>query len=329
MLQPTLYQKPPYTAIWFRQSKIYLAEYRRSIDSWEHLDIIAASTIHCCAGYSWHKMALNRTAWRQFTLARSWRLTSMHAMMMMMIMVIMMITLISELACMQPSDQMSQGCAMQAAPWKDIIQGTLAASLLQVLLALPFLWQHPGSYISKAFEFSRIFLLKWSVNWSFLPEAWFRSQQFAACLLTAHIWLLLLFAQYRWCQAEGGFIHVLVHRISNKAKSAALISKNANSLPSNTQRMLLTVFTGNLIGILCARTLHFQFYSWYFHTLPFLAWQASFSTPLCVLLLLCIEVCWNVFPTSSASSAVLLVCHCIILARLWYRYDRTREVKSD
>lgn len=30
----------------------------------------------------------------------------------------------------------------------------------------------------------------------------------------------------------------------------------------SAEQMLLIVFTGNLIGVACARSLHFQFYSW-------------------------------------------------------------------
>ena len=41
----------------------------------------------------------------------------------------------------------------------------------------------------------------------------------------------------------------------------------------------MTLATSNLIGILCARSLHYQFYSWYAHQLPLLAWTSSFSIP--------------------------------------------------
>ena len=40
--------------------------------------------------------------------------------------------------------------------------------LVQVALGLPFLLTYPVSYISRAFEFSRVFTYKWTVNWKFL-----------------------------------------------------------------------------------------------------------------------------------------------------------------
>lgn len=39
----------------------------------------------------------------------------------------------------------------------------------QVVLGLPFLLTYPWSYVSKAFEFSRVFQHVWTVNLKFLP----------------------------------------------------------------------------------------------------------------------------------------------------------------
>lgn len=52
---------------------------------------------------------------------------------------------------------------------------------------------------------------------------------------------------------------------------------------------------------------HTQFYSWYFHALPALAFHAL-PPPLAPLPLLGIEYAFNVFPATAASSWVLQVC---------------------
>lgn len=200
------------------------------------------------------------------------------------------------------------------------------------MLGLPFLLQHPASYTSKAFEFSRVFLLKWSVNWSCLPEDLFLSKSFALALLTVHLALLLAFAHYKWCKGVGGLPQLIWQRLQGSGVLVGPTQGNSVLQASTGKRVLVIVFTGNFIGILCARTLHFQFYSWYFHTLPLLLWHAKLSTPLRVVLLACIEVCWNVFPSSFASSSILLLCHCILLLGLWQTPDYlwlAQHVKSN
>jgi len=59
---------------------------------------------------------------------------------------------------------------LQAASAKDIVQGTAAGVLLQLVLGAPFLVAAPASYLRKAFEMSRVFLHQWTVNLHFLPE---------------------------------------------------------------------------------------------------------------------------------------------------------------
>ncbi|XP_048203200.1 dol-P-Man:Man(5)GlcNAc(2)-PP-Dol alpha-1,3-mannosyltransferase isoform X2 [Perognathus longimembris pacificus] len=69
---------------------------------------------------------------------------------------------------------------------------------LQVVLGLPFLLENPVGYLSRSFDLSRQFLFRWTVNWRFLPEAFFLHRGFHLALLAAHLALLLLFALRRW-----------------------------------------------------------------------------------------------------------------------------------
>jgi alpha-1,3-mannosyltransferase len=88
-----------------------------------------------------------------------------------------------------------------------------------------------------------VFDLQWSVNWAFLIEAVFQSPQLALVLLGLHLLVLFLFLSYRW----GGLLPLLRGRI-------------APFSPAQRIRILLE---SQLIGVVCARTLHYQFYSWY------------------------------------------------------------------
>ncbi|XP_017771575.1 PREDICTED: lethal(2)neighbour of tid protein [Nicrophorus vespilloides] len=80
-----------------------------------------------------------------------------------------------------------------------------------------------------------------------------------------------------------------------------------------SQLMILPFFVTNFIGIVCARSLHYQFYSWYFHSLLYLAFSTKYSKPFTFLLLALIEYSWNTYPSTNASSSILHICHVSIL----------------
>jgi len=78
--------------------------------------------------------------------------------------------------------------------------------------------------------------------------------------------------------------------------------------------IIYTMLISNFIGICFARTLHYQFYVWYFHGLPLLLWSGR-TYPLAVRLALlgAIEFAFLTFPATPTSSAVLQLAHVAIL----------------
>jgi alpha-1,3-mannosyltransferase len=169
----------------------------------------------------------------------------------------------------------------------------------QLIVGAPFLLRHPVSYLRKAFELDRQFFYKWTVNFKFLPEEVFLSSQFAIFLLVLHLGLLAIY-------------HYRLHCSTLKSRK-----------DQSPEQILSTLFASNFIGICCARTLHYQFYSWYFAALPFLLWrETTYSIPIRLLLLGCIEYAFLTFPATAASSATLQAAHwsilipCVLMTRI-------------
>lgn len=56
-------------------------------------------------------------------------------------------------------------------------------AVVQIILGWPFLSTYPVAYLSKAFELSRVFMYKWTVNFKFLPEDIFVDKKLSLLLL--------------------------------------------------------------------------------------------------------------------------------------------------
>jgi alpha-1,3-mannosyltransferase len=71
------------------------------------------------------------------------------------------------------------------------------------------------SYYRSAFDFSRQFLYKWTVNWRFVSEERFLSPGFAKLLLVGHLAVLVAFGLFRWNPFPGGTGAVLARGLKN------------------------------------------------------------------------------------------------------------------
>eukprot|EP00299_Pterocystis_sp_00344_P009611 c4099_g1_i1.p1 GENE.c4099_g1_i1~~c4099_g1_i1.p1 ORF type:complete len:276 (-),score=44.75 c4099_g1_i1:78-905(-) len=186
--------------------------------------------------------------------------------------------------------------------------------LVQAGLGFPFLITYPYSYLTKAFELSRVFTFKWTVNWKFLDEQVFTSRDLAVALLAGHILILLLFA-IKWCWKEGGLIKLIGSVLTGRDVSLPAVTSKAISQYS-AHHIFSLVAICNFVGVAFARTLHYQFYSWYFHTLPFLLWHSGLPRPIALACFVGIEWAFNVFPATPSSSLILQASHLVLLVGL-------------
>ncbi|KAK7093745.1 hypothetical protein V1264_007440 [Littorina saxatilis] len=67
-----------------------------------------------------------------------------------------------------------------------------------------------------------------------------------------------------------------------------------------------------------SRSLHYQFYVWYFHSLHLLLWCTTLPVVVRVLILGLLELSWNTYPSTMESSGILHLCHGVLLLALWF-----------
>lgn len=242
----------------------------------------------------------------------------------------------------------------------ETVKNLFLCGIMQVILGLPFLYINAYSYVKGSFDLGRIFEHKWTVNYRFLTRDIFEDKIFHISLLVLHIILLVVFlpifkryfSSYAKLKVVTDQLSVQIEtekqrkkkeieNLSKKQKKFLKsfeeqlqmnegyeqnddddVSKINNKMSKITQLFILPFFVANLIGITCARSLHYQFYSWYFHSLVYLVFCTGYSKPFSFLLLGLIEYCWNTYPSTNVSSLLLHFCHLSLL------YGIYRTMKS-
>ncbi|KNC78941.1 hypothetical protein SARC_08648 [Sphaeroforma arctica JP610] len=188
--------------------------------------------------------------------------------------------------------------------FRDTIPKLLVfCALPQVILALPFLLTYPKEYMLGAFNLGRVFAYEWTVNWRFLAEETFLDKRLHLVLLALHILSLTVLLLVVWTRPHGGLWTVLT----------------ATPSPANrpsSHEILFLLFSSNYAGMCFSRSLHYQFYVWYYHTIPYLLWSSTVPLPVRFLVLIGFEWAWNTYPSTSISSGILLCTHLVLLAGL-------------
>lgn len=185
----------------------------------------------------------------------------------------------------------------------------VATVATQILIATPFIERRTGgdfwAYFERAFEFTRAFLFKWTVNWRFVGEERFLSKEFAVGLLILHASILITFAHTKWVQPSASGLQNFVRKLFQDT-SLAEMDRIAKRL---TPEVVTDAMLGCLvIGLLCARSLHYQFYAYLGWATPYLVWRGTGSMAITLTICAAQEWAWLVFPSTDVSSAVVVGC---------------------
>ncbi|KAK3065865.1 dolichyl-P-Man:Man(5)GlcNAc(2)-PP-dolichol alpha-1,3-mannosyltransferase [Teratosphaeriaceae sp. CCFEE 6253] len=200
---------------------------------------------------------------------------------------------------------------------------------LQVLLGYPFLATNPRSYLSRAFELSRQFLFKWTVNWRFLGEETFLSRPFSLALLGAHAALLTAFLSTRWLKPTHASLVKAIKSLLNLPTEARQQSIAQRVTPDFVLSSFLTAI---IIGCLCARSLHYQFYAYIAWSTPFLLWRGGLHPVIIYAVWAAQEWAWNVYPSTNVSSMTVVGTLAVTGAASWIvgeRHVAEHELKTE
>jgi alpha-1,3-mannosyltransferase len=195
----------------------------------------------------------------------------------------------------------------------------------QGLFAYEFVKTHWRAYVYRSFQLSRQFLHKWTVNWRFVPEDTFLSAPFSIGLLAAHAALLFGFAWTRWVKPSKRSLPETISFFT--AEMADWRTAEAIADRVNPRFVMTTILTSNAIGMLCARSLHYQFYSWAAWSTPYLLWQSGMHPVLMYVVWAAQEWAWNVYPSTNESSAVVVGSLATTLIATWWGTSDDEEAE--
>ncbi|CAI5760535.1 unnamed protein product [Candida verbasci] len=181
------------------------------------------------------------------------------------------------------------------------------------------------NYIKNAFNFGRKFLYKWTVNWKFLNEDIFNSDIFATILLILHVVTLLIFIFGKFLSPKvigKSRLELFKDVFKWKKKSSMNMYLDVKVGPS---LIFYTLTLTNLIGILFARSLHYQFLSWYNFQLPAIIYLNVNNIFIGMSIWILHESCWLVFPSTIWSSGLLITILSGLIISSWFNFDKIIE----
>lgn len=176
---------------------------------------------------------------------------------------------------------------LRCLPLNRVVLYLSVCALWQVIVGLPFLLHNPAAYVSGAFNFKHAFGQEVSINFQNINTSVFYSPIFAYSLLgcTAGSWILLW--RLRWSKMsyltpmEARLVRPVIPdglqrpQLASSLASYAEVGDKADALSEAEEQavfaqVVLTLFESNMVGVIFAKSLHFQFFSWFFFSVPYI-----------------------------------------------------------
>ncbi|KAK5988091.1 Dol-P-Man:Man(5)GlcNAc(2)-PP-Dol alpha-1,3-mannosyltransferase [Cladobotryum mycophilum] len=203
--------------------------------------------------------------------------------------------------------------------FKGSLRLALLMAQVQLVIAIPFISTNWRGYLGRAFELSRQFKFEWTVNWRMLGEELFLSRGFSVALLAGHVLFLLILIS-KWLQpSERNLLSILPYIIRGMSPFTEQQERQVSNRVVTPDYVMFAILSANAVGLLFARSLHYQFYAYLAWATPYLLWRASSNLAIVVPLWLAQEWAWNVFPSTEISSTVVVGVSAItvVLALAW------------
>ncbi|KAI0022381.1 glycosyltransferase family 58 protein [Xylariomycetidae sp. FL0641] len=190
--------------------------------------------------------------------------------------------------------------------FKGSLHQAVIIAQVQFTIASPFLRENARGYLSRAFELSRQFLFKWTVNWRFVGEETFLSKPFALGLLAMHVLVLAGFIVKKWLKPAGKPLSAMIPPMLKFQSPFTSLEEAQVSMHVTPEYVMTAILSANVVGLLFARSLHFQFYSYLAWSTPYLLWRSGAHPVLQYGLWALQEWAWNVYPSTTISSLTVV-----------------------
>ncbi|KAK8105443.1 glycosyltransferase [Apiospora kogelbergensis] len=214
---------------------------------------------------------------------------------------------------------------LQGRGFSGALRSAAIMAQVQVVIGAPFLRENARGYLSRAFELSRQFFFKWTVNWRFVGEETFLSRPFSIVLLGLHVAVLATFAVQKWLKPSRKSLAAIITPMLQFQSPFSAQEEPMVASGVTAQYTMTTILSANIIGLLFARSLHYQFYAYLAWATPYLLWRSGVHPVVQYGLWAVQEWAWNVFPSTPVSSGIVVAAMAGTTLASWFAANRDFE----